>query len=79
MEINTMYGTYLILFLKVGYHDDGGAVKLPYHPPEVRESGRLRTLSGYVRIRTIETLRQRERERERERERGRERERMRYV
>ena len=66
---------YLILFLQVGYHDDSGGVKLPNHPPEVREGGWLGTLSSNVCIRTIETLCPRERERERERERKRERER----
>ena len=63
-----MYSTYLILFLEVGYHDNGGAVKLPNHPPEVRECGWLGALSSNVRIWTIETLWPRERERERERE-----------
>ena len=58
---------YLILFLEVGYHDDGGAVKLPYHSPEVREGGRLGALSRDVRIGTIESLWPRERDRERER------------
>ena len=38
LEHKNSTSQYLILFLEVGYHDNGGAIQLPNHPPEVRES-----------------------------------------
>ena len=47
---------YLVLLLEVGHHDDGGCVQLPYHAPEVWESGGNWTLGGYVPVGTLEGL-----------------------
>ena len=48
--------THLVLLLEVGHHDDGGCVQLPYHAPEVWESGGNWTLGGYVPVGTLEGL-----------------------
>ena len=47
---------YLVLLLKVGYHDNSGCVQLPDHAPEVREGGGDGTLGGYVPIGTLVCL-----------------------
>ena len=44
--------TYLVLLLEIGHHDDGGCILLPYHAPEVWESGGNWTLRGYVPVGT---------------------------
>jgi len=57
-QLSTTYTTprYLVILLEVGYHDDGGAVKLPYHAPEIRESGGDGTLGGDVGIGMVISL-----------------------
>ena len=58
-----------LVLLQLGNHDDGGAVKLPDHPPEVGQSCGRRALGRYVLVGllvALETDRERERERERE-------------
>ena len=47
---------YLIVLLEVGNHDNGRAVKLPHHAPEVRESGGNGALGSNVGIGLVVTL-----------------------
>ncbi len=49
---------YLIFLFEVGYHDNGWRIKLPYHPPEVRETGRNGTLGGNVPVGVLVSLQQ---------------------
>lgn len=46
----------LLILLEVGDHHNSGCVHLPYHTPEVIESGRYGTLGGYVAVGVIEPL-----------------------
>ena len=55
-ECNGTPPHYLIVLLEVGNHDDGGAVKLPYHAPEVRKGGGDGTLGSNVGIGLVVTL-----------------------
>ena len=47
---------YLIVLLEVGNHDDGRAVKLPHHAPEVREGGGNGALGSNVGIGLVVAL-----------------------
>ena len=49
--------THLVIFLQVGYHDDGGTVKFPYHSPKVWEGGGDGSLGGNVRVGLAKALR----------------------
>ena len=47
---------YLVFFLEVSDHDDGRAVVLPHHPPEVGEGGGDGSLRGDVGIGAVVAL-----------------------
>ena len=55
-ECNGTPPHYLIVLLEVGNHDNGGAVKLPYHAPEVRKGGGDGALGSNVGIGLVVTL-----------------------
>ena len=56
MEAYGIVTPYLVILLEVGHHDDGGAVHLPNHSPEVWKGGRDGTLCCYVSIALLVTL-----------------------
>ena len=50
------HAAYLSVLLQVAEHDDGSALKLPHHPPEVVNSGLEWGLAGDVRITVLVAL-----------------------